>query len=465
MSLIIRLSMGWGVGTGLLSILFFFWMTIFQSSSLLPMVEAAVTLALGIFYFRSRGKWAPLPGAHSPATQESRAITLFAGVVSLFLLASAVYVFLVNLAILPHGRWDAWMIWSLRAKALSYFHDDWRMAFDPSYGWTHAGYPLLLPASMARVAIHYNLSGCLPMKVFEPIIPAITSFLFTFSVPALVFSFIFHLRGAALALAASAMLLSAQMICLQGSSLYADLPLAFYMLAAVGLAAIAMEGKKENGRTWALAGFCAGLAAWTKNEGMLFVLALIWAVVCASWLKGGFRRALPRLGMLALGLAPPVFTIIAFKIAIPAHNYLISANTVEMILAKALDPDRYLFILFGMVYEIFHYGGVIFAGYTLPAPALALMFLAAWGTRERALRQEPVMMIMLSLTAMLIGYTAVYIITPMGLQYQFTTSVARLITQVWPIFVMLVTLAARHGDGEGSAAAFTELADNGGEDG
>ena len=49
----------------------------------------------------------------------------------------------------PHGRWDAWAIWNLRAKFLATPSDRWRDAFDPVVSWSHPDYPLLLPLAVS----------------------------------------------------------------------------------------------------------------------------------------------------------------------------------------------------------------------------------------------------------------------------------------------------------------------------
>jgi len=50
----------------------------------------------------------------------------------------------------PHGAWDAWAIWNLRARFLAGPGDAWRAAFDDALAWSHTDYPLLLPATVAR---------------------------------------------------------------------------------------------------------------------------------------------------------------------------------------------------------------------------------------------------------------------------------------------------------------------------
>jgi len=257
----------------------------------------------------------------------------------------------------------------------------------------------------------------------------------------MVFSFIYSLRGAALGLAAGAALLSAETVYILGSWLYADLPLTFYITASVGLSAIAAEKPDRAAGTWVLAGLCAGFAAWTKNEGMLFLVVIVVAVGAVTLVRRGWRLAARRLGMMGVGIAAPAITLLMFKLAIPSQNFLMRSNSTEKILASLTDPERYLSIFIGVTYEIFHYGGFVVAGIPLSAPALALIFVAAWGARQGALRQEAVLITLFCLVGMLAGYSTVYLLSPLDIDFQILTTVSRLLTHIWPMFVLCVMLA------------------------
>ncbi len=48
----------------------------------------------------------------------------------------------------PHGRYDAWAIWNVRARMLARAGDHWKTIFIPQV--FHADYPLLIPMTIAH---------------------------------------------------------------------------------------------------------------------------------------------------------------------------------------------------------------------------------------------------------------------------------------------------------------------------
>ena len=56
---------------------------------------------------------------------------------------------LANTARLPHGEWDAWAVWNLKARFLLRGAEDWTALFSPAL--PHPGYPLMLPGTVARL--------------------------------------------------------------------------------------------------------------------------------------------------------------------------------------------------------------------------------------------------------------------------------------------------------------------------
>src|SRR5678816_2584801 len=82
---------------------------------------------------------------------------------------------------------------------------------------------------------------------------------------------------------------------------YADVPLAFYYLAA--FATLLLADAESRGRIVAMAGLAAGFAAWTKDEGLLFALVLSLAVVGWRWTA---------LRAFAAGAAAPVAIVLLF---------------------------------------------------------------------------------------------------------------------------------------------------------
>src|SRR6185369_6107839 len=93
---------------------------------------------------------------------------------------------------------------------------------------------------------------------------------------------------------------------------HADLPLASCMLAAVLLTLLGQSG-------W-LAGLLAGLAAWTKNEGVLFALLFGTVRLVAGRRSEARASWRPFLAALAVILMP----LLAFKIALAPINDLLA---------------------------------------------------------------------------------------------------------------------------------------------
>ena len=60
----------------------------------------------------------------------------------------------------------------------------------------------------------------------------------------------------------------------RGTLQYADVPLAFFILSAVLLLVLYDASERPQRGLLVLSGLAAGLAAWTKNEGLLLLLVL-----------------------------------------------------------------------------------------------------------------------------------------------------------------------------------------------
>jgi hypothetical protein len=59
--------------------------------------------------------------------------------------------FIVKSLNLPHGSWDAWAIWNMRARFLYRGGVHWAQAFSEKYLWSHPDYPVLVPGNVARI--------------------------------------------------------------------------------------------------------------------------------------------------------------------------------------------------------------------------------------------------------------------------------------------------------------------------
>src|SRR5258708_10695835 len=66
----------------------------------------------------------------------------------------------------PHGDWDAWSIWNLRARFFVRGGQFWKDAFSSQLAWSHPDYPLLLPGIVAMLwTLAHTESAAAPIGV------------------------------------------------------------------------------------------------------------------------------------------------------------------------------------------------------------------------------------------------------------------------------------------------------------
>ena len=219
----------------------------------------------------------------------------------------------------PHGGWDAWAIWNLKARWLAAEGGWWpAILTNQAFADAHPHYPLLLPVSIARV---WSFLGSTHVAVPQAV--AIGSAL---TVLALLTASTWALRGPLTAAVAAAGLLTVPSFVVAATSQTADVSLAaYYLLTFTALAIGLAHGRSP---AWmVVAGLAAGAAAWTKNEGLLFALcAAISLAVVTRHATDDRRTLVTRVGGFLLGASPFLAATAAIKLIAPA-NVLIAAST------------------------------------------------------------------------------------------------------------------------------------------
>ncbi len=314
----------------------------------------------------------------------------------------------------PFGEWDAWSIWNLRAKFLAGPGNAWKSALSalPDKAGMHPDYPLLLSGFVGMV---WKVSGETAQWV-----PQVTGFLFLGSVLALLTSALAALRSVTTALLAGFVLLASTSFLYLAPMQYADLPLAFYYLAALALLLVDVPAAAT------LAGVFASFAAWTKNEGLTFLLALALAVLV-------FERR--RMGRFLAGAAPVLLLVICFKLFLAPASEPLFKQGAGQIAHKLVDFGRYAQIGKALFLEAYHLG----QPWSHPLLLLAILAVALRfrpeSTATRALRASAI-----ALLLVFAAYCGVYLITPSDLAWHLRTSLPRLYGQLWPSALLLVFL-------------------------
>jgi len=150
-------------------------------------------------------------------------------------------------------------------------------------------------------------------------------------------------------------LLCSEVVILLAAQQIADVPLGYFMLVTLVLLALHDRFYPGSNGLLAVAGCAAGLAAWTKNEGLLFALLVI--VVRGVFTACTSRRIMWKRQMVLLlaGLLPVLLVLIWFKSQIPPSELLAKQSGNEM-LARLMDIERYRVIAVNFVRTVIHFG-------------------------------------------------------------------------------------------------------------
>lgn len=343
------------------------------------------------------------------------------GMLALFLFAGAVAVGIFAKRTLgtPDGGWDAWMIWNLRARWLLHA-PSFAEAFPAALPVTHPDYPILLPA---LVALGWRIAGRESAAV-----PVALAALFALLYVGVTVLALARQRGWAWGLVAGTLLLSAPMFVWCSADQCADIPLGVFLLVGA-VALVEASGQDGRQRAWLHlgAGLALSLAALTKNEGLVYLITGLAAVMLIGKAER-WRDAL----WLSLGALPGLMLLAWFKLRYaPASEYGSSAA-----LAMLLDPARWLLVSVHVLRRF-----VYFQGWAL---LLFLVPVGFWfGLRNQS--QPGVRRVALALLGALGLLAASYLVTPYDAVWQIDNSFDRLLLQCLATLLLILFLSVPDG--------------------
>ena len=424
--LLLTTSLSVGCGLGVFSLIYFLVRLFSVSWRVLASADLAVALALAIVFFLRRGHRSAkrLPTADPQMSAGPVQWSLRAGLLLALLLS--VYGLAQRLLANPNGEgWDAFAIWNLHARFLFLSGDHWREGFTNLIPWSHPDYPLLLPGAVAHF---WTFLGDDSVAV-----PAILALLFTLATVGVLTGSLIRLRGDTQATLAGIVLLGTPFFLEHGVSQYADVTLGYFILAAIVL--VWLSQVQGNAILLTLSGLMAGFAAWTKNEGQLFVCAFLVSLAIVLWRDQGISACIHDGALALAGLIPVLTAIIYFKISIAPPGDLFAGNSM---LVKAADAHRYWYILRWYVKEFFLFGHWLL----IPGTVLILAYGYLMGRHRDRDERRASRISVATLALTLAGYFAIFVITPRDLRWHLRYSLNRLFLQLWPsalfIFFMLV---------------------------
>lgn len=420
------------VGTGLSGSIFaalILWLGAAAGGIVYPdLILHAVLVVFFLAVKRSEKPAEPVPVADIPVESETWTEKFF----WLVVVTSIVTSFLMVLQ-LPFGGQDAMGIWNAKARVLALARTDLKTVL-ANYT-NHPDYPLLLPAAVARLWVFGSNTSWL--------IPLLIQWIYTYGCIFIVASTVAAVHGTRVGMLAGLLLAGTPFFLREGAAAQqADVVLAAMIVTALALLAFHELNKQKNTsvRLMVLTGVVAGLSAWTKNEGLLFIASLVMAVSLVNIRKNGVRSWLKEIIAFGAGALPILALIAWFKISVGQPTDIFAMQDWKAVIGKLIDPRRHLIVALGM-------GREMLAPDRWQIYPLAMMtWIILVGGRAYQPLKTYLVIAVLAMVFVLSGYYCVYVITPLDLEYHLRTSIHRILLHLWPATIMTFGLGFGYHD-------------------
>ncbi len=426
-----ELALGALFGPGLASVLYFALVAMGSANRAVAIGATAVLLAA------SAALWWWLPPLSIAAPTANRGRFPWVWVLWIAVAAGLVF-FLLDFQAAssanPAGEWDAIAIWNLRAHDLA-SGDLWRRAVSSELGGhmtgaAHPGYPLFLSAFLA---MQWSAAGD-----FSETVPIAASLLFAIAAWALLGASLASRRSVAMGLLAWLILLASEVFASQTAAQYSDLLQGLAFLSALVLLDAAQE--RDEPRLLAAAGLAIGLSCWIKNEGLPFAIATL---AVGLWRFRSQKRL-----WLVIGSLPGFAALAVLKLVYVQGREDMFPRTMAEATDKLAGAGRWWQAALGFAKGVYDAGN----WWTHPVLLAAVLALALRFVPMSELRERLWLLIPVGVTAA--AEYGLYLITTADLDWHISTSVSRLLAQLWPSLLWLFFLTLRTPEG-----AYAPLAD------
>lgn len=399
---------------GLTSISFFLWRVAGDPIRWYPMIEISALLALGVLGAYRLARIGPNPDPMKDHATESPWVLILTVALTLVILFSFTLTVVRRFDAAPHGAWDAWAMWNMRAAFLAAPSSHWVDGFTLELGYAPPDYPLLVPASVARL---WTYQG--ELTTLGPILLASE---FGIATTLVVAGSLLRIGGYLAATVGIALLLVpgyAEWI----TSQCADVAVGLYVLIA-----IALLSARENVVRLSLGGMALGLAAWSKNEGIVAILVIAFGFLLINSIHSGIKQTLTWARPIAIGLGSVLVIVLMFKTAIAPPSEFAAGMTTSPS-DRLFDFERHRVAAAYMFGHLPEWGR-----WRIIAPLWFALGWVAIGLRRPSLRTVAALGVF-TVVLMFAGYHMVYVLTTQPLVWQMQASWGRLISQIWPTLV------------------------------
>jgi 4-amino-4-deoxy-L-arabinose transferase-like glycosyltransferase len=274
--------------------------------------------------------------------------------------------------------------------------------------------------------------------------PILIAFVFMAGTSLLLYSGLALLDGKLRASLATIVLAGTPLFIRRSATQYADVPLAFFYLATLVLLCLADREKEGRHGLLALAGLACGMAAWTKNEGLLFMVCVLLARIWTLARTSGIRTCWSQMRPFLAGLLPVVLVILFFKIRYAVPNDILGPAGRASALERVLTPSRYATTGEWFLKQAFAFGQWDELRF-IPISSVPLLLgaLVLFGLKSDARGLQGPTTAAWTLGLTLAGYFFIFLITPNTLEWQLSRAGVRLLLQLWPSALFLFFMVIR----------------------
>ena len=422
--LLTALGLGPGIGFALASVAFVGLRLCALNPGPVPVGGVGLVLAAILFWVGRRQRAPRETHARGCSTLAALGLALFA-----VALVAGSFAFYKRATWLQDGNWDAMAIWNLNARVYARATDvGATLAVMP--GEHHPDYPFFLPGTLAA---QWSLSGGEQLLTGQFASAALGAGLVL-----LVLVGVWQLGSLSLALFAAAAVAAIPHLMATAQSQYADTPLAYFLVAT--LLALARELTRPDSRAPMLCGFLVAMLPATKNEGAALALLCVLAFLFTAWTT---RRVAPLgrswFARFAAGAFLPLIVLGLQKTLWVAENDF-TRDVGENLKTYLTDPLRHETVANAFLEQFSWSARDRWAGIWI-ALGIALIFCVHW---RRVFASPRLRFLFLTTLGALIGWYAVYIVTPRDLAWHLSTSLDRLLAQILPACIVFTACASFH---------------------
>jgi 4-amino-4-deoxy-L-arabinose transferase-like glycosyltransferase len=328
----------------------------------------------------------------------------------------------------------------------------WRGAFSSTLNWTPLDYPLMLPVSQLRLWVWIGHESRLASIVL--------GLLFYLALLLILAGGAAWLWGKKSGLLALLLLLCSTGLVQYAAWQYADVPLACFIAGTILCLLLAHDCDSNTIWFSFLAGLFAGLAAWTKNEGLPFaVLCGGTVLLCLLASRREARRINASiLAGFVLGIMLVAPVLIGFRHLLSSSNWLFDRSASNAYQPCWLAPENPLLTsrplsgewleyflertryIFGTSARMLFIGRAS-AGY-IPLCLCLLLTLPIAIRRSPPVSGFLVAITLLPMSGLILAYFLAYLTSPYQLDWHIKYSANRLLLHILPLAVLIISAGA-----------------------